>query len=249
MCSHTMQLSAPLPLTNGDLQRAQEVWRNVLTEVGLWPVAQHVADATHWTESSVRAARHAERIAAVGLQTTFAQHAVATRDRDNAQAGRQLKAARDAFREHANSADWKRRVATMNKTLGSPEGKQSLDEARERLVQHIVASDASGEDAREAVAVWDDAMQAISKKKIAGLVEWLDGKLEEGLRARESADLGRKARSPLTTNQWICIAVGTGLGVIGVLACLATPFCNCCYLGWILLAYSAVVAACLLGTR
>jgi hypothetical protein len=190
-----------------------------------------------------------ERLEALELGGGLAEHVLTARDHDNAQAARQLRAARDAFQAHAASADWKRRVTAFNKALASEEGGQALAEARERLVHHLAASEASGDDAREAVAVWDEAVRTLREKKVAGLTKWLDSRFDDALAARESKSLGREGHSPLTTNQWICIAVGTGLGILAVLACLGMPFCHCCYLGWILLAYASVVAACTLGVR
>jgi hypothetical protein len=226
-----------------DKDEARRLWMTTFEAIGFREIAEQTLGLQAVVSASVRYLRKAERAGVLGLAPGIVAMDRAAAERENRQAARQVRAVQERLRHQLNRPEFTKHVSAMDETIRSEEGQTVLRDMGERWIEWTYESDLSAPDAREAVDTWNKATGAV-QGGIVSLLSWFDDVLSEAAQARNSRALGTEPHSPLTTNQWICIAAITALTIISAIACAGTPWCWCCY-GWaIALAAAASYTAC-----
>lgn len=186
----------------------------------------------------------AERARALHLGDDVAKLYEKKAARENAAVLRLINGANAALKDRLNSEDWHASAKKL-----APKHKNELNdhllEARERVIEAIFESDATGEQAREVLAIWDQAAKSVTSESIPGVIEWLSEHLDEYCELRKSPEYGRQLKSSHTANQAACIAGATATYITLLGICGWVPFCWCCYANALHLMYLTMIRGCI----
>jgi hypothetical protein len=165
---------------------------------------------------------------------------------DFAAVRRHISVGRRLLQERLASPEWRDLATQLDAARVSADGEASLREGRERWQQMVLESEMGEAEAAEAAQMWDEVVQRLESGGATGLLRALDGWFGEMAdQLRPELDYGRRSRSPLCFNAWLCLIFALGLAVATLLACLFWGACTWIFLLFIAVAEAGVIASCL----
>lgn len=228
-----------------DVINREEVFKP-LEALDLREVAEDATVVPDTTASAIRYLEKAERAERLGLGADVATLYRQAAERDRAQGIRQFRAVVARLDERTGRDDWAALVDRIRQEFQERDGPALVEEARGRLRLAVLEMDGvSADDAAAAVTAFDESVDRALGEGLDGAARLLRERLERGLEAVQSPEMGRQPASPQTTNQLICIGVFSAIAVLQMIACGVAQFCWCCF-GWVVMAWlAAMIALCL----
>ena len=105
----------------------------------------------------------------------------------------------------------------------------------------------SGEDTAVTVGAFDESVDRGLGEGLNGATRLLRERLERGVEALQSPEMGREPASPQTQNQLVCIGIFSAMAVIAMIMCGVSWGCWCCIGVWIILGLAAIISVWCLG--
>lgn len=212
----------------------------------LWLPFERLIGAQAPMQASLRHLRTADRAVTLGIgsETVGRYHRMAIRD--HAQCTRQLEVAKAAFQDRLNDQNWLSKVRDLDPNMNTVEFQDQMAETRERVVEIIFDSGASGDRALEMLQTWDQATNALSGG-IESMVQWVNLKIDGILQALNLPNEGANSGDVVLYSQAsvaACIAVAVGIAAAASAACYLIPFCWCCFMTAILSVLFSSLALC-----
>jgi hypothetical protein len=223
---------------------------SLLESIDFKAVGEQALAVASVADLAVRSLTKVERAQELGLgHDVIALHRKAA-ERNNNQARRQIVAARAALEERTSRPDFPELTERLRVAFDERDGGTILDESRDQIVLTLFETDGlSAADAAYILKIYDETFASLREGGLRGVTQLLDQRLVSALAARDLPGMGREEASPLSQNQWICLAVVAAATAIALAVCLAAYGCWCCYWFWILVADAASVAACVFGVK
>ena len=228
-------------------ERQEEVFK-FLEVADLRAVGEHVDAITETRISAVKYLDKAERAEQLGLGRDVATLYRQAAERDRDQAIRQFRAVIEPIDERTGRDDWADLVDRINREFEARDGAAQIEEATGRFRLAVLEMDGvSGDGAEEIVGVWEQSVNRLRADGLNGGIQLLKERLESGVEALLSPQMGREPASPRTTNQLICIGIFSAMATVMMAICGFTPFCWCCGGYAIIIWLALMIAGCLLG--
>jgi hypothetical protein len=208
-------------------------------------IAEHATVIPDTTTSAIRYLEKAERAERLGLGADVATLYRQAAERDRAQGIRQFRAVIARLDERTGRDDWAELVDRSRREFEERDGPALVEEARGRLRLAVLEMDGvSADDAGMTASVFDESVDRALAGGLDGVARLLRERLERGLEALQSPEMGRQHASPQTESQLICIGIFSAMAVVQMIACGVATFCWCC-IGWLIMAWlAAMIALC-----
>lgn len=217
-----------------------------LKEIGVYDNARAaVFDLPKIIASSHQHLRKAERAAKLGLADEVAAFHREAALRESRRARILTRNVRAELQERFARDDWEEIVARAGASFQDHGGTSLLDDLRTAGRDHLYSLDVSGEDAAEALAAFDEVIQA-GREGLPAVLQLIDrtlGLIEE---QRDLPRLGQEPASPLSLSAWVCILAAGGMVVFAFFVCGVTgPAWPLCFFGTAGIAALIIIFGCL----